>query len=272
MQKYSISFRELVGSQWRNRHLCANLIKREVLGRYRGSFLGLFWSFFSPLLMLCVYTFVFGSVLKAKWTGHNESDVEFALALFAGLMVFNVFSEVLIKSPAMILNNPNYVKRVIFPLEILPSVVVGSALFHLWVSLLAWLLAYGLVYGMPHLTVLLLPAIIIPIVLFLLGLSWILASLGVFLRDVAQITGIMATALMFLSPVFYPASAVPEGFRFLIYVNPVTPAIEFVRDVLYWGRMPDFAVMGTSTIVAAFVAWLGFAWFQKTRKGFADVI
>jgi lipopolysaccharide transport system permease protein len=272
MQQFRATPQQMVASYWDNRSLIAASVKREIFGRYRGSALGILWSFFNPLLMLVIYTFVFGTVLKARWGAADESHFQFGLVLFAGLMTFNLFSETLTRSATLIVSNVNYVKRVVYPLEIFPFVLVGSGLFHLAVSLLIWLLGYAVFNGAPHATVLYLPLVILPLVLFMLGMSWFLASLGVFLRDVAQFMGILTTALMFLSPVFYPASALPEQFRFLLYLNPLTPAIEYTRDVLYWGTAPDLPSLAVYVAGAAVFAWLGFAWFQKTRKGFADVL
>lgn len=272
MQQFRISPLEIVRSFWRNRSLIGASIKREVFGRYRGSFLGIFWSFFNPLLMLAIYTFVFGTVLKTRWGTEGGSSVEFALVLFAGLMIFNLFAESINRAPNLIVSNPNFVKKIVFPLEILPYVVIGSAVFHLLISLGVWVLAYVVFYGVPPATVVYFPLAILPFLIFILGLSWMLASLGVFLRDVSQFIGIVITAMMFLSPVFYPASALPEGYRPLLYLNPLTPAIEYSRDVLYWGKQPDFTLLAVYLLGAALFAWLGFVWFQKTRKGFADVI
>lgn len=272
MRDFSAAPIEMVASLWRNRSLIHASSKREVLGRYRGSALGLLWSFLIPLLMLAVYTFVFSVVFKARWSSGSESKSEFALILFAGLMVFNLFSECINRAPGLILSNANYVKKVVFPLEILPFVCLLSATYHMLISLGVWLVAYSILTGMPHATVLLLPLIILPFMLLILGLSWALASLGVFLRDVAQLIGIVVTTLMFLTPIFYPASALPENYRYIFYLNPLTPVIETTRNILFWGKIPDFPVVALCWLVMGFVAWLGFAWFQKTRKGFADVL
>lgn len=272
MRDFSASPREMVVSLWRNRNLIKASVKREVLGRYRGSVLGILWSFFNPLFMLAVYTIIFSAVFKARWGTGSDSKTEFALVLFAGLMVFNLFSESINRAPTLILSNVNYVKKVVFPLEILPAVTLLSAMFHALISLGVWLLAYGLFFGVPHATTLLLPVIALPFVFLIIGLSWALASFGVYLRDVSQVIGVITSVLMFLSPVFYPASALPENYRYLIYLNPLTPVIEMTREVLYWGKMPDFQLLGVYWLVTAFIAWLGFAWFQKTRKGFADVL
>ncbi|CBL44280.1 ABC-2 type transporter [gamma proteobacterium HdN1] len=272
MRNYSAAPQEIVASLWRNRELIKASAKREVLGRYRGSALGLLWSFFNPLFMLIVYTFVFSVVFKARWNVQSDSKTEFALVLFAGLMMFNLFSECISRAPGLILSNPNYVKKVVFPLEILPAIALLSASFHLLISLGVWLLAYAVFFGLPHITALFLPLVILPFLLFIMGLSWILASLGVFLRDVSQFIGTIITVLMFMAPIFYPITALPEEFRHWLYLNPITPLVEQTRDVLYWGHPPDFYMLAIYTLLAAGIAWLGFAWFQKTRKGFADVL
>jgi lipopolysaccharide transport system permease protein len=262
----------MVASLWRNRSLVHASTKREVLGRYRGSAFGILWSFFNPLFMLAVYTFVFSEVFKARWNAASDSRAEFALVLFAGLIVFNLFAECINRAPGLILSTPNYVKKVVFPLDILPFVGLLSALYHAFISLSVWLVAYLIFFGLPHATLLYLPLVLGPFCLFTLGLSWTLASLGVFLRDVSQFIGVVTTVLMFLSPIFYPASTLPGAYRDLIYLNPLTPAIEMARDVLYWGKAPEAALLGIYWLSSSLIAWLGFAWFQKTRKGFADVL
>lgn len=272
MRNFSAAPVEMVNSIWRNRELIYVSVKRDVMGRYRGSTFGLFWSFFNPLFMLLVYTFVFSEVLKARWSVGSESKVEFALVLFAGLIVFNIFAECINKAPNLVLANPNYVKKVVFPLEILPLVSLLSAFYHAVISLLVWLLAYCFFIGIPNLTILLWPLIVFPFAFFIMGLSWALASIGVFLRDISQFIGVITTTIMFLSPIFYPASALPESYRHLLYLNPLTPMVEMTRDVLYWGKLPDFIVLTIYWLVTGIIACLGFAWFQKTRKGFADVL
>jgi len=263
---------EMLASAWRNRELIQVSTKREVLSRYRGSFMGLMWSFFTPLFMLAVFTFVFSVIFQARWGGGSGSKTEFALLLFAGLLVFNLFAECINRSPGLILSNVNYVKKVVFPLEILPVVGLLTGLFHTLISFSVWILFYIIIFGMPHLTVLYLPLVLLPFCLLLLGLSWALASLGVFLRDVSQVIGVMTTALMFLSPIFYPVTAFPQEYRFVLYLNPITTVVEQARNVLFWGQTPDFLMLGVYWLTTLCIAWLGFAWFQKTRKGFADVL
>ncbi len=273
MQNFSANTREMVASLWRNRGLIRNLVHREVVGRYKGSMLGMVWSLVTPMFMLVVYTFVFSVVFKARWgEGGSGSKTEFALVLFAGLMVFNLFSECISKAPGLILANANYVKKVVFPLEVLPWVSLGSALFQFAVSLGVWLVAYALLFGVPHWHVLLLPVVVLPLLLFVMGVSWALASLGVYLRDVGQLIGVLITMLMFLTPIFYPASALPPAYQPLIMLNPLTAPIEMVRGLMYWGQLPNPVHVALYSSGALAVAVLGFAWFQKTRKGFADVI
>ena len=268
----SISPFTLFGTLKTHRSLIYNLVKREVIGRYRGSMMGILWSFLNPVLMLVVYTFVFSIVFKARWAGGTDSKTEFALVLFAGLMVYNLFAECINRAPGLVLGNVNYVKKVVFPLEILPVVAIGSATFHFLISLLVWLIFYLIYFGIPQATLLLFPLVLIPFFLLTLGFSWFLASLGVFLRDVGQIVGVMTTALMFLSPIFYPITALPEEYHLFLQINPLTFVIEQARDVMIWGKGMNWSAWAIYLLLAAIMAWLGFAWFQKTRKGFANVL
>lgn len=272
MRTFSASPRAMVSSVWENRALLRALVVREVLGRYRGSALGLLWALFNPILMLAVYTFVFSVVFKARWSGGSDSPTEYALALFAGLIAYNLFAECVTRSPGLVLANANYVKKVIFPLEILPVVGIGAALFHALVSLCVWLAFFVAVSGLPAATVAWTPLVLLPLVLLVAGVSWALASLGVYLRDVGQVTSLLTTVLLFMSPVFYPASALPERLQPVYQLNPLTSIIEMLRDVLMWGKAPSPTSLALATLVGAMVAWGGFAWFQKTRRGFADVL
>lgn len=272
MQVFSASPLALISGFWRNRHLIKSLTQREIQGRYRGSFMGLFWSFVTPVFMLSVYTFVFSVVFKARWSPASDSKTEFALVLFAGLLVFNLFSECISKAPSLIVSNANYVKKVVFPLEVLPWVSLGAALFHFGVSLVVWLLAHLIFFGTLHATLLWLPIVILPLILLIMGISWILAALGVYLRDISQFIGLILSVLMFMSPIFFPVSALPAEYQHLLMFNPITPTIEMTRAVLYAGTAPDHALWLSSMAIAISVSWAGFAWFQKTRKGFADVL
>lgn len=263
---------ELFASAWRNRRLIAILGKREVLARYRGSLLGVVWSLVLPLIMLGVYTFVFSVVFRARWDAKSDSKTEFALILFAGLLVFNLFSECVSRAPSLIIQNANYVKKMVFPLEILPCVSLCAALFHTLVSYTVWQTFYIVFFGVPHLTVLLFPVVLLPVVLFTLGVCWALAALAVYVRDIAQMVGVFITILMFLSPIFYPASALPPAYRSIMQLNPMAQTIEYARGVLMWSNIPGVLGFCLLTISSLFVAWAGFACFQKFRRGFSDVL
>lgn len=249
------------------------MTQREVVGRYKGSALGLAWSFFNPIFMLVVYTFVFSVVFKARWgLNEDESKTQFAVILFVGMIIHGLFAEVLNRAPGIILGNTNFVKKVVFPLEILTIVNMGAALFHSLISIIVLLSAFALFNGYLHWTTVFIPLVLLPLVILTVGLGWILASLGVFLRDVAQTIGIMTMVMMFLAPVFYPLTALPEQYRIWIMLNPLTFIIEQARAVLIWGQYPDWSGLAIYTVLATVLAWMGYAWFQKTRKGFADVL
>ena len=260
-------------SLWHNRQLIVQMTKREVVGRYKGSAMGLAWSFFNPVILLAVYTFVFSVIFKARWgTSGDESRTQFAVVLFVGMIVHGLFAEVLNRAPSLILSNANYVKKVVFPIEILPVVTLGAALFHSLVSLGVLLAAFALFNGYVRWTAIFTPLVLLPLVILTTGLAWMLASLGVFLRDVGQTVGIITMIAMFLAPVFYPVTALPEDFRPWIMANPLTFIIEQAREVLIWGRLPNWAGLGAYSLIAVAITWAGYAWFQKTRKGFADVL
>lgn len=270
---HSISPATFLRSVWRNRELISQMTKREVIGRYRGSVMGLAWSFLNPLLMLVVYTFVFSVVFKARWGGGGEENqVNFAIVLFVGMIVHGLFAECVNRAPNLILSNVNYVKKVIFPLEILPVIAMGSALFHTIISLVVLLGAILLLGSGVSWTILLFPVVIFPLLLASMGVAWFLASLGVYVRDIAQITGMITSVLMFLSPVFYPLSSLPEEYQGWLQINPLTFIIEESRRVMIFGELPHLAEWLTYLIFSSLIAWLGYAWFQKTRRGFADVL
>ncbi len=259
-------------SFWDHRHLIWQMTKREVVGRYRGSLLGILWSFVIPVLMLMVYTFVFSFIFQARWGEETGTKGEFAMFLFAGLIVYSLFAECVNRAPLLILNNANYVKKVVFPLEILPWVSMGSALFHSALSVLVLLIFYTVIHGALHWTTVFLPIILFPLIMFTMGASWLLASLGTFVRDAGQSVGILTTVLLFMSPIFYPASILPKEMRPYLFLNPLTFIIEQVRDVVIVGNTPAWLRLGIYAAISFLIAWLGFYWFQKTRKGFADVI
>jgi lipopolysaccharide transport system permease protein len=258
---------------WDHRHLIWQLTRREIEGRYRGSFLGIFWSFVSPLMHLVIYTFVGGVVLKIRWPGSRTGGLgDFALMLFAGLIAYNVFSECVSRSAGLIVAVPSYVKKVVFPLEVLPVSVLGSALFHGLVSLMA-LFAFDLVHrGVLSWTVTLLPFAILPLALLSLGLSWFLASVGVFFRDLGYAVPLLLQVAFFATPIMYPAEIVPARFRIVLRLNPLAWTVENFRTLIFRGQLPDWAGLSAWTATAAVVMLLGYAWFRKTRRAFADVM
>jgi lipopolysaccharide transport system permease protein len=248
------------------------MARREVIGRYRGSMLGLLWALFNPLVMLAMYTFLFGVVFRARWGLAGEGGFEYGLVLFIGLIVHGVFAECVTRAPGLLLQHVNLVKRVVFPLEVLPWTLLVSALFHAVVSLTVWFAVAFLTGVRPGWTALLLPLVLVPLAPLTLGCTWFLASLGVFVRDVGQLVVLAVTMLLFLSPILYPATAVPQEYRGLLALNPLTPIVEGARAVLVAGRLPDFTRLGLALALNLLVAWLGYWWFQRTRKGFADVL
>ncbi|MEO6147408.1 MAG: ABC transporter permease [Sulfuriferula sp.] len=268
-----VSLASLVRSLWGNRELILQMTKREVIGRYKGSVMGLMWSFANPILLLAMYTLVFSVVFKARWgTGEPESRTQFAVLLFVGMIVHSLFSETLIRAPSLILSNVSYVKKIVFPLEILPVIAMGASAFHAMVSVLVLAGALVMLNGLLPWTVVFLPLVLLPLIVFSLGIAWALASLGVFLRDVAQPIGLAMTILLFASPVFYPVSALPEHVRPWLMLNPLTFIIEQARAVLIYGQLPNTIGLLIYSLVSLTVAWVGYAWFQKTRKGFANVL
>jgi lipopolysaccharide transport system permease protein len=255
-----------------HRHLILQMTRREVVGRYRGSVMGILWSFFNPVFLLTIYTFVFSVIFKTKWGAGSDSKTEFAMILFAGLIVFNLFSETVTRAPSLILSNVNYVKKVVFPLEILPVVSILSSCFHSLVSIGVLILFRLLVGSGFSLTTILFPIIIAPLLLLSLGISWFLAALGVYIRDVSQTISLAMTALMFVSPLFFPITALPEKIRIIVYLNPLSFIIEQGREVLIFSHLPNWGGLLIYFLISGIIAMLGFIWFQKARTGFADVL
>lgn len=255
----------------RHRQLLFRLVERDIVGRYRGSFMGLAWSFLTPLIMLCLYTFVFSAVFKARWKGY-ETSTSYALVVFCGLIVHALLAECIGRAPQVVTSNPNYVKKMVFPLEIYAWVTVGSAVFHTLVSWLVLVVAQ-LVFGMGvPLTAVLFPVVLMPLVLGCLGVVWFLSALGVYYRDIVQMTGVLSTLLLFLAPVFYAADSLPPHYRQLIYLNPLTVILEQARQVQVFGAWPSPVTLLACYVVGLLIAYGGFHWFQKLRTGFADVI
>lgn len=263
-----------IASLWAHRRLLKDLTWREISGRYRGSMLGIGWSILQPLLMLAVYTFVFSVVFGAKWSavGSPGNKFDFALFVFVGVLVHAILAEAITRAPGLIVANANYVKKVIFPLDILPATLVGAAGFHALIATGILLASVVLLGGSLPWTVLWLPLLLLPLMLMSLGLAWLLAALGAYLRDIGQVTGVLASVLMFMAPVFYPVSALPDGLQPLIYINPLTYVIEQVRAVIFAGVAPELAGLAVFYGVSLLVTQFGYWTFQKSRNGFSDVL
>ncbi len=270
---HPVSLCSLVRNLWRQRGLILQMTKRDVIGRYKGSVMGVMWSLLNPLFLLVIYTFVFSVVFKARWgAGPVESKSEFAILLFVGMIVHSLFAETLNRAPGLILNNVSYVKKIVFPLEILPAVAICAALFHALVSVFVLAVVFIVLNGYLQWTAVFLPLVLLPLIVLTLGIAWGLASLGVFLRDVAQPIGLIMTVLLFASPVFYPLTALPEYIRPWLMLNPLTFVIEQARAVLIFGQLPNWTGLAIYSLASVAIAWMGYAWFQKTRKGFANVL
>lgn len=256
---------------WRHRSLVLELVKREFTGRYRGSFGGVFWSFAQPLFLLAVYTIAFGVILKSRW-GFSGGTAEYALMLFAGLIVFNAFSECLSKSTTLITGNPNFVKKVVFPLELLPIITVATALVHVLIGIAVWFLGYLLLFGTPKATAILFPLILVCFVPVLLGLGWLLSALGVIVRDISQLTSMLSHTLLFLTPIFYSIEAAPPLLQNLLMLNPLTFVVEQFRLVLFYGQMPALKGLAIYFVLASLFAWISLILFRRLRPTFADMV
>ena len=258
---------------WARRALIFQFTRREIEGRYRGSILGLLWTFAQPLTLLATYTLVFGGVFQARWPeARGEGLTDFALALFCGLVAYNLMNECVTRAPGLIVAVPNYVRKVVFPLEVLPVSVLGSALFHGGASLAVLLAAVVVTGGGLHWTLALVPVVALPLVFFSLGAAWFLAGLGVYLRDVSYLIGLLMQVLLFATPIFYPPSALPAGVRALLRLNPLVDVVENLRRAVLWGRPPEWGALGLWLLASGAVLLLGHAWFMQTKRGFPDVL
>lgn len=254
--------------------MIAQFTVREIEGRYKGSSLGVLWAFGQPMLLLATYTLVFGVIFRSRWRGETEPQGvgESALIIFCGLIAFNLFAECATRAVGVIAEVPNYVKKVVFPLEVLPVSLLGSAVFHALVSLT--ILAVGLLMTSHrfHVTMTLLPLVILPLMFLSLGIAWFLAGLGVFIRDIRHLVSLAVQILFFMTPIFYPLEAVPLSLRLWVRINPLTFAVENFRRVVLWGMPPEWPELLGWFAASGGVLLLGHAWFMKTKKGFADVI
>jgi lipopolysaccharide transport system permease protein len=256
---------------WRNRSLVFELARREFSGRYRGSFGGVVWSLAQPLFLLAVYTVAFGVIFKARW-GFAGGTGDYALMLFAGLVVFNTFAECLAKAPTLITANPNFVKKVVFPLETLPWVMALTAVFHALIGIAVWFIGYLILVGVPSPNALLFPLVLACFFPLLLGLGWLLSAAGVAVRDIGHVTTMVSHALLFLTPIFYSIDAVPPVLHGLLMVNPLTFVVEQLRLVLVFGKTPLFGGLAIYFVLSTLFAWVALQFFRRLRPRFADML
>lgn len=254
---------------WQHRYLLGQLIKRDVLLRYRGAIFGVLWIFLSPLAMLVVFAFIFGHIFQARWP-QQDSGIPFWLLLYSGLTAFNIFAEAVSRAPTSVRGHPNFVKKIIFPVSILPVVPLGAALVHGGFNFLILFVALAWI-GHLHAGILLFPLLLAPLLLLALGLSWFLAAWGVFIRDMTQIVPMFVQMLMFLSPVFYPVSAVPDMLRPFYQYNPLGTVIEVCRATVA-GQPVEWGAWGVALVGCLLAAVLGYAFFQHSRDEFADAL
>ncbi|HEV2679358.1 MAG TPA: ABC transporter permease [Rhodanobacter sp.] len=266
--RFSGPFRSAI----RHRSLIVELTRREVHVRYRGANFGLLWALISPFLMLAVYTLAFGSILKSRWPQPADGVHDFALILFVGLIIHGFLAECISRSPTLVVHNPSYVKRVIFPLEILPWPMVLSALFHLLTNLIAFFVLETVLDRQFVWQVVLFPLTVAPLVILALGLSWWLSALGVYFRDIGQVTSVLVTALLFTSTAIMPITSVSPSFRRLFELNPLSFIIDQSREVALWGHQPDWIGLGLYALGALMFTYIGYVVFMTGRRGFADVL
>jgi len=260
------------GSIVEHRFVISQLAKRAILGRYRGTVLGLLWSLVTPLLLLAVYTFVFGTILQVRWVSQSGGNAEFAAILFSGMLVHAILAECLTQASTLIVSNPQYVKKVVFPLEALPWVTVISAFFQGVISTGILLIYLFFVQGSIPWTAVLFPIPLFVLAFVCIAVGWLISATAVYLKDIAQMMGLLSTVFFFMAPILYPKTALPVEFQSLLYLNPLTFIIEQFRAVVLWGETPNWSGLSLYGIASVAIAWMSLAWFQKTRKGFADVL
>ena len=251
--------------------LIISLTKRELAARYRGSVLGFAWALLTPVVMIAIFTFIFAGIFKAKF-GASSSQWDYALYLFCGLLPWNAFQESLQLSSNTIVAHANLVKRVVFPLETLPVSQTLAAVANQMFGTGALIIAAILLRGELHATMLFLPLLVIPQLIATLGAAWLLASLGVFVRDIVQGISLLLMAWMYLTPIIYPESLVPERYRGVVNLNPFTPLVRNYRRILLEGSLPDWSGLAYFTAFAVASFLFGYWWFARTRKNFADVV
>jgi lipopolysaccharide transport system permease protein len=263
----------MVMNLWARRDLTRQFAMRFFHARYRGTYLGMAWAILLPLLMLAVFTFIFNFVFTARGADPTETRSQYAVWLFCGMVIYAIFSETVVRSCSLVLENPNYVTKVVFPLEILPAASLGSSLLFASFGMGLVLIGTAVFFGSVHWTLVLLPLVLLPLISLTLGVSWFLASLGVFIRDIGNVTSIIVgNLLFFLTPIFYRVEHLPEHLQGAAMLNPLAIIVAASRDVVVYGRVPNMTHLGLTTVISLATMQLGYAWFMKSKRGFADVL
>ncbi len=263
---------KIVNDFLNNRSLLKQLMIRDFTSRYKSGVLGLAWAMINPLLMLALYSFVFVAVFQMRWGVNDTSGHNFVLLLFTGILVHGLFSEFVVRAPTLIVSNPSYVKKVVFPLELIPLTPLLGAIVNFSLGMVLVLIMQLWINGTISLYIILMPLIILPFIILLLGVSYIFSSLGVYFRDLSQISGLISTIAIFASPVLFPLENVPDAYRDLLYLNPITLVVEQLREVIVIGQLPDLVSLTIYSCIAVSIFIFGFLWFKIVRKGFSDVL
>lgn len=277
MERFSRLLWSSIGHPIQDRKILGLFIARDLQARYKNSWAGLLWLVIQPIIMLSIYTLVFQHILGVKWgtqssTSPMTSGVDFALNLYLGLVVFNIFSESLQAAPTVLRAHRHLIKKVLFPTRILPTIPVGMALCDAALGLALWLVVYVCVLGLPPLTAFYLPLVLLPLILFVMGLCWLIASLSVYMRDMTQIVRFVITGLLFLSPIFFPLQSMPMDLQSYLSFNPLAIEIDMLRGIMIEGITPDWGTYLGFLGVSAVIYLAGYYWFELTRDGFVDVL
>jgi lipopolysaccharide transport system permease protein len=252
--------------------LLRQLVVRDILARYKGALLGLSWAAISPLALLGIYSFVFGYIFKARWTAGEDTNVPYAIVLFVGLILHSLISEVFSRAPSVIAAQSNLVKKVVFPLYLLPLVIVGSGLFQLVISFFIWTISASYFEIFPNWVWLLAPMILLPLAIFACGISWLVASLGVFIKDISQFSGLFATLLLFLSPIFYQIDSLPKFVQGFIYINPLTVPVLEMQSLLFKGSFSNYEAIAMYNLASIVFSLTSLFLFEKIKPSFSEVL
>jgi lipopolysaccharide transport system permease protein len=254
-----------------HRGLLASLVKREVTGRYKGSLFGAWWAFIQPAAMIAVFTIIFSGIFGARFPA-QRGHLSFAVHLFCGLLPWMAFSEGVQRATNALVENVSLVKRVVFPVEALPANFALAAVVQQLFGTAVLLVVFLALERTLHATALLMPLLLVPQLLVTLGLGWLAASLGVFVRDLPQVNQLLLMAWMYLTPIFYPEAGIPPQYAWLVKFNPMAPLVRSYRNVLLEGRLPDWRGLGFTLGFGLVCFAFGYGWFERTKKAFADVL